>query len=339
MDETPTRIASLVFARPPAINFAACVAELDAALRDVWADNYNLFWGHDNLVIFNVDSSRVVLAFGDHIPARADTSRPKAAPVSQQASDCLVIAIGLGPLIGRSTQIADHSAALLRVIVDRFQKQFSADLVLWSEIDHVFTPDDFDVLVAHSMTALSTNPPLVRNDPLVVRQPPMSHRFGVPDVERLMLRLEGQITTRIAANAATAPRPPLQKVSEKAVTTRPIGSLPLAARGNGLVVVPAIANDLPDLPHPMTAEMHTIRRALYPEPAAGRQRAPLPQRLTVYTLNTTLMLVALPVGSAILAYNVLRGEDLTASSRAIALSGTLLGLAQTPFCKSLLDLV
>ena len=65
----------------------------------------------------------------------------------------------------------------------------------------------------------------------------------------------------------------------------------------------------------------------------------LPQRLTFYTLNTTLMLVALPVGSAILVYNMVRGEDLALSTRAIALSSTVVGLAQLTCMTSLASLV
>lgn len=48
-------------------------------------------------------------------------------------------------------------------------------------------------------------------------------------------------------------------------------------------------------------------------------------RLTVYAMNATLMIMAFPVGFALLVFNILGGENLRTTAHAIALTG--LGIA------------
>lgn len=50
-------------------------------------------------------------------------------------------------------------------------------------------------------------------------------------------------------------------------------------------------------------------------------------RLTVYTLNLTLMLMAFPVGFALLVFNILGGENLRTTAHAMALTGFGIALA------------
>ena len=88
-----------------------------------------------------------------------------------------------------------------------------------------------------------------------------------------------------------------------------------------------IAEAVPQVAAPLAAML-----ALHPcpnaEPPATEPTGSLPQRLTIYLMNIALMLVALPVGCALLVYNLVRGEDLRTSARAIAMASTLIGLAQ-----------
>ena len=53
-------------------------------------------------------------------------------------------------------------------------------------------------------------------------------------------------------------------------------------------------------------------------------------RITVYALNAIVMVFALPVGAALLALNVFRGEDLRATAHGLALTGAWLGFISTP---------
>jgi hypothetical protein len=54
-----------------------------------------------------------------------------------------------------------------------------------------------------------------------------------------------------------------------------------------------------------------------------------PIRLAAHLIDATLMIVALPVGVAMMIYGLSRGADLHNSARALAISGTGIGLLQT----------
>lgn len=314
-------IASLVYARRPKLNFAGAVAEMDAALREVGATSYRLLWDQDDLVSFDVDGSRVVLGFGD-------AQQAPAGRISAMVAT-LVVSIGSGPKTGLPGKLASHSPALLSAIVERFHASHPPECTLWSEIDHVFTADDFDLMLAEAAEALIIGKRArPRAKPAAFAD---DSRFGTPEVERLMHRLAHQITPRTPAKAGVSLPPPMAPAKSRQIAA------PVSIEQLQTTVPPLpdhvadFANDAPNMPHPMVDEMRTIRQALYPAQSTTPQRrckAPLPQRLTIYTMNTTLMLVALPVGSAILVYNMIRGEDLNMNARAIAATGTIVGLVQ-----------
>lgn len=98
------------------------------------------------------------------------------------------------------------------------------------------------------------------------------------------------------------------------------------------------ANDNPPLPDVQQDQLHRVRTALYPD--AERQDRPTTQmRIAAHTLNSTLIIVSLPVGAALLTYSLLRGEDIQLSARAMALTGTLLGLSQSPLAQHLSGII
>jgi len=316
-DAATTLIASLVYARRPRLNFAVAVAQMDAALREVGATSYRLRWDQDDLVMFDIDSARVVLGLAD---TRSSPSGRISAVVAT-----LVIAIGTGPKPGLGTKLTDHSAALLSTIVERFHASHPPASTLWSEIDHVFTADDFDTTLAEAAVALTIGKASRRNSVPRPAAVDAENRFGTLDVDRLMQRLTHQITPRPVSLVPPLPAAGARKAAAPVVMEPQLATAPAHLARNS-----DFANDAPSLPHPMTREMRQIRSALYPKQSTnrGKSTAPLPQRLTIYTMNTTLMLVALPVGSAILVYNMIRGEDLNLNARAIAATSTIVGLAQ-----------
>ncbi|WP_156790703.1 hypothetical protein [Rhodobacter ferrooxidans] len=106
-----------------------------------------------------------------------------------------------------------------------------------------------------------------------------------------------------------------------------------ALRTAAVLALPmVVANDLPDLPRRQSAELQRVREALYPmlpEPVAVA-RPSTQMRLATHAVNSTLIIVALPVGAALLTYSLLRGEDMRLSARAVALTGAVLGVLQSP---------
>lgn len=105
-----------------------------------------------------------------------------------------------------------------------------------------------------------------------------------------------------------------------------------AALPNHLSLVSA--NIQPDLPPiAVDADLHRLRAALYAEqlplslPARSGQ-----MRLAIHAMNATLIVVALPVGVALLTYSLLRGDNLRATTGALVATGLANVVLQTsPF--------
>ena len=111
--------------------------------------------------------------------------------------------------------------------------------------------------------------------------------------------------------------------ADDAVASADVGPEAWAVRGR----VYAILATQPDLPRRNPAvkagDLDQIRSALYPaEPETQSQNVRM--RLAASTVDVTLMMVYLPMGAAMLTCSLLRGGDVIASSRVMALTCTLL---------------
>ncbi|MCR8725690.1 hypothetical protein [Frigidibacter sp. ROC022] len=96
---------------------------------------------------------------------------------------------------------------------------------------------------------------------------------------------------------------------------------------------PQVANDLPDLPRP-GHDVQTRLKAVFGAIQLPRDNAlctakdaTLPGRLAVYALNGSILVMAFPVGMGMLTYNVMKGENLTATARMMALTGIGMALS------------
>ena len=65
---------------------------------------------------------------------------------------------------------------------------------------------------------------------------------------------------------------------------------------------------------------------------------PLLHRAAVNAMNATVLVFALPVGAALLTMSVLGREDMLFSSRVTAVTGTVVGLANTGLGERLFSL-
>lgn len=112
----------------------------------------------------------------------------------------------------------------------------------------------------------------------------------------------------------------------------------IAARGPETT---AIANSEPDLAARLTdgnEKLRAIFRAVgdkarpHPRPrrtierVAAEPGSSTAEKLSVYVMNGTILVLNFPVGMGMLTYNVLKGGDLTATARTMAITGTVLGL-------------
>lgn len=80
-------------------------------------------------------------------------------------------------------------------------------------------------------------------------------------------------------------------------------------------------------------QLHAVRAALY-DPLPESEYAPpaptLPERLMAATFNLILLVVAFPLGLALTALSLLRGEDLRLSAHAMAIAGLVAAILNQP---------
>lgn len=100
------------------------------------------------------------------------------------------------------------------------------------------------------------------------------------------------------------------------------------------------SNDHPDIPAPRDPELSRLRQALYPidEPAAPHLVSPQ-MRLAAYSMNATLIMVALPVGAAMMTYSLFRGGDMRATSAALVGTGFATMLLHHPASQHFMAMV
>ena len=295
MHSAATLITSLVYSRFPGIEFADLVDELDTALGGTGR------WDGDSTAIFEVEGSRVVVGLEDHRP-QPDTYRK----LTLGAEATLVLSIGPGPDPELPSPLEPHRHSLLSALAERINRTYPCNLMLWCETEAVFEPSHYAPLVSLSAYC-NADMPTWQDMALPDAPRTAKERKAPPRSIRLLVRKFH--TLNLTAAPATATGPLL---------------VPLDVAPPPRVIAEAV----PQVAAPELAAMQALHPCPHAEPPATEPTGSLPQRLTIYLMNIALMLVALPVGCALLVYNLVRGEDLRTSARAIAMASTLIGLAQ-----------
>ena len=213
---------------------------------------------------------------------------------------CLAIAVGPNTADAPQTALTRRHEGLCRMIADGVQQRYPVEAVLWHEAEGPVTSDTLDALL----------------DALPNRT----------DLDRLECKIEIVAGTEVPA----APQPAVLAARARIAT-----ATARAANQPEPDATTAAANDIPDLPRLFVEDLRRVREALYPEEAEGYvappDRGALARRLAAHAMNTTLIMVSLPVGGALLTYSVLRGEDMRLTGRAMALTGFAMGFMQTTF--------
>jgi len=65
------------------------------------------------------------------------------------------------------------------------------------------------------------------------------------------------------------------------------------------------------------------------DPELREEHRNLTARVTVYVMNLTIMVLALPVGLGLLCFNILGGENLRTTAHVMALTGMAMALSMT----------
>jgi hypothetical protein len=223
----------------------------------------------------------------------------------------LMISVGPRPGAGRARVDPVRHASLCQVIAKRLQDRFAPERMLWHHVTGPVTADLIDDL----FDRLPDFDRRARLDSPQLRGPARSAANPFPE--------EGTIDT--------------VSFTEKAMAIR---AAKAARTGHSLPGPnPVPANDRPDLPRARPpSELDAVRSALYPDPDNTTETNPR-MRLAAHTMDATLIVVALPVGAAMLTYSLLRGGNVNVSARMMAVTCTLLGLSQTPIGSQMLAMI
>ena len=217
---------------------------------------------------------------------------------------CLSVAVGPG----ERAKGGYHEDMCSR-LVDRIQTRFDPVAVLWCQADGAIGSDVIDDL-------LDALPNLV--SPL-------------PDIDSLLPSLARQEARLSAGNTPSAPWAPPRAAPRAAPQVAPQAAASKSVPRRLRPAPPGAANDHPHLPPMRNCELHGVRQALYPAGAEQDRPYSTQMRLAVHCMNATLILVWTPMGAALMTYSLLKGEDMRLSARVMAVTGTLLAFAQTPF--------
>lgn len=281
-------IAQFVFDRDPALNLGLLVKELDAALERSGAGRRNITWDCDDVAILDLDAVRFTLSYTGE------------AAIGLPAS--LMISVGPGP--NRQHDPADRGRyeGLCHLIAERLRARFAPRETLWHQVAGPVTTDLVDDLFDR-LPDLSNGTP----KPMNRRSAPAEAIRAFPEAEVGMPVSFVEKAMAIKAAKAERARAALQTLAN-------------GAKSNA----PAAANDAPDA-RATGPELGRVRAALYPEP--DRPTENVRMRLAASTLDVTLMVVYLPMGAAMLTCSLLRGGDVNASARVMALTCTMIGIA------------
>ena len=314
MQPSATLIASLVYSRFPRIDFTDLVDALDTALGGTGR------WDGDTRAIFAVQGARMVVGFEDHRHQPGHYGK-----LTLGAEATLVLSIGPGPMA--QSLMEQHRHSLLSTLAERINRAFACDLMLWSETAEVFEPSRYEPLIALSCwynADLPSWPDMALADAPLTQA---GRKAPPPSIQMLTRAFHSLTLTAIAdlPPVKTEQTEPCAAVAGRAVLARQAASAPLSNRS---AVSPAARMALPPAELASQDRVMPLPRITFVQTQNNGPLPPLPQRLTLYVMNMVLMLVALPLGFALLVFNMVRGEDLRCSARAIALASTLVGLAE-----------
>lgn len=295
-------IAQFVFDHDPALNLALLVKELDGALQRSGAGKRMITWDCDDLVLLDVEGARFSLSY----------CRDGAEPDTPAS---LMISVGPGPNGYADPADRRRHDELCHLIAERLKARFAPERMLWHQVTGPVTADLiddlFDRLPDFEVTTKPASAPVRSETTRVLRAFPESDDLGAVSFAEKAQALKAAKTERARAAALAAKAAP---------DMQPANSQPTPIRN-------------------MNPEMARLRAALYPpaDPATAPQNVKL--RLAASTMDMTLMVVYLPAGAAMLTYSLLKGGNVNASARVMALTCSILGLSQLPFAHSLLNLM
>jgi len=308
-------MAHLLFAEGQAIDFARIVSELDGVLTRLRGPDVRILWDCDDLVIFDMSDTRILLAWADGGVLRR--------------SGCLTVSVGPGPTETTEPGLprpgrTEHEVLCSR-LVERILMRLEPCAVLWCQ---VAGPVD-----AQIVDELAEAVPDIAAD-LAPDLPPVDSILDNLTQTYLHLATQTPEARRSRAMSPMTPAPALRPaftpMLRPALTPAPRPAPRPAQRPTSPPTTLRAAKDRPHPPRSHSTELANVRLALYPaQPRDARQVHSTPMRLAAHCLNATLIVVWAPLGAAVMTYALLRGENMQMSARLMAVAGTFFALAHS----------
>lgn len=329
-------IAALCYARQTNLDFSVLTDELSLALRENPRVDCRVTTQYEDFVVFDLTEVRICLAycnFAKDFPELDD---------AQRYAESLVISVGSRPGQDTAGPLFDSRAELCRGLVERVESHHPSDRFLLMELDESFTENVYDTILEKIWPILAD---AVKEEEQAVKECPDDI---LPNLER---RFEEEMAQKVGEQERR-----LDDVSEKPgrrpsrfeklrQTIRPTHPAMHAdkRREEPAVQVMDLAEDAFALPPGFARETMVsdrLRYALYPpmEELPDQVHAkPVAHRVAIYTINASVMAFSLPIGVAMLTYFALGRESLNMAARAMAVTGSIMGVSQTEMATSLIS--
>ena len=284
------------------INFAHLVGEMRRSLDKGTRNSYVLTWDNDDIVVFDFESTRIVMALVDSSLAK------KSAGVDQ-----LLVSVGTPNRGQRRRDPAIAHEQLCSMIVERVCSYYDTNSVFWQQMEESVTPEMVDQIIDRIEAPSDASKIIEING---TRHPVVADCLR-PDLEQCAAS-----PAQTAENSDNVVR----------IANRPKASATNVALMAANDVAEASTNGRPIAFGPDLDRLHSVRAALYEDevPKTSSQVETISPviRVTATALDTTLVIVCLPVGAAMLTYHILRGGELRRSSQVMTLTGLYLASSQ-----------
>ncbi len=319
--ERNTVKATLIFADRPKIDFAHLVEGLKRPVRNIALEFDEIELDQDDYALFDSDNMTLRVGLG-HLPILKAGLICSKRPTNEdgQVNDItdlladyrysLEVTVTKG-LLGESKESTQLTACYH--VVRHLLREFDVTLVKWHPTGVLFTAEEFEN-PTELRAAVRPRRPISEPAPRTERPKLKStehFRGATADVATTHARLDDEMATATANMAAE-----MVEVDD----TR--------ASGRWDEVFPNLETT-PEEPKEPHRTPSFLRKFLIVEEVkldAPNEKVDTIEQFSVYVMTVTLMVLAFPIGFAMLIYNILGGENLRATARAMALTGFGMGL-------------
>lgn len=311
--------ATVSFNKNAQFDFESLVAEFQQALEGGLSGPTRMHRVGGQFVSFDMGPAKLSLAYSSESVDRESQRH-------QHAS--LAVFVSANEALGKTLSSAER-ASLCKGVLDRIEALYPCDHRVWGETDR-------DIQPLYS-AELAENAQL--SSPVCTKLAP-----------RRVAQLTNARRSRPLGKALDA-GPDDQQTAAPKVQREPIRLAHHARYADGIKQArskaPTQGRAIPrqvalGLPQTESRDLMILRNVFLPDSDVADMSAhdrTVAHRLAIYTLNTSLVLICLPVGAAMFSYCAMGRENLNAVGRAMALTGIGIALTQPALAQTVLPMI